>query len=244
MIIADPFGSWVQGAREGTQDAISIRQAQDAAAANAYGLQSASQADPIRLQILRNQARLSDLNANTAQQVSDSGLPLQNARTASQTAQAALAAHLADYGSPGYLQQLSTGLTPGVQVGTHEGTQYVQTPITDSQGHGINTAYPVANIESPHAVNARLQAQHYNNQQDLATMKQQQLQQYRANEESRKMLGKTIIPGYNLLGKSVVMPKTEVDKTHPYGLNPFETPQQPSTPTDDNSDTYNFSEGL
>lgn len=73
MIIADPFGSWVKGAHEGMQDAIALRNAQDRTAQDNYGLQAAAQADPLRLQLLRDRMQQSGIDTNLLQHQYDTG---------------------------------------------------------------------------------------------------------------------------------------------------------------------------
>lgn len=64
MIVANPFGSWVEGARAGQQDAIAMRNAMDEHAMRNYALQREQRFDPYNLQELQARARMANTQAD------------------------------------------------------------------------------------------------------------------------------------------------------------------------------------
>lgn len=71
MIVANPYGSWVEGAHAGINDALAIRHGADQSAMANYGLAHAQQFDPYELEGLKAKTRMENLNADIAQRYGD-----------------------------------------------------------------------------------------------------------------------------------------------------------------------------
>jgi hypothetical protein len=146
--VADPFGSWVQGAHEGLQDAAAMREAQDRAARNAFDLNRDATMNPYHLEVLRSEAGLKGLDLAESQQLYNAGIPLDMARArleAERLHNTEFPSSMGDYG-PYYQYQTQHG---GGQF-TPQGVQY---PIRDSQGNQQYYETPYGNVRSPAQLN-------------------------------------------------------------------------------------------
>jgi len=145
MIVADPFGSWVQGAHEGQQDAISMREAQDRAAQQAYGLSKASQFDPQQYRLLHNAADTSDLELGENQLIyGKDHIPYHAAQAGLNREELGNVGAQVNLGDPGayYPYAVSHGaqFTPGGGI-SH--------PVMGQDGHIHYAVTPAGNIASP-----------------------------------------------------------------------------------------------
>jgi hypothetical protein len=153
MVIADPFGSWVQGAHEGQQDAIAMRQAQDQAAQSAYGLNRSAAFDPQQYRMLHNAADTSDLELGQNKQIYGENIPYHAAQAGLNRAELGNAAEQVNLGDPGAYYPYAT--THGAQFTPGGGISH---PVMGQDGQMHYVVTPAGNITSPQQIQAQIRA--------------------------------------------------------------------------------------
>ena len=168
MIIADPWGSWVQGTHEGLQDAASMQRARDETAQANYGLTKAAINDPYYTQMLRNNATQSGIHTDLMQGAYDSGDlgRIQHAQAVQAQLNPLMSA--ANLGVTGPFAGAVPGLFPGTTAQQTAGGPVFST----STGNGTSTMNPIGGIVSPNQLHWDAYGQMHNQQQE-------NLEQYR-----------------------------------------------------------------
>jgi hypothetical protein len=149
VIVADPFGSWVQGAHEGQQDAIALREAQDRSAQNAYNLQHAATFDPQQYRMLHNAADTSSLELGQNQKIYGADIPFNNAQVGLEHARLGNAAEQTNLGDPAAYYKYATQYGGG-QYTPAGGIRY---PVTGADGQTHWVATPEGSVVSPQQLN-------------------------------------------------------------------------------------------
>jgi len=186
VIIADPYGSWVQGAKEGLTSSIALRNAEDEAAQHAYALQRAHQFDPYNLQELQARAKMEGINADIAGQY---GIPMAKAQLEQQQFKVPEAAATFGYTNP--LLQYFQQQNPNVQFDPNGN---LISSLHGTQGD-ITTATPFANIRSPQDMMMQLRAMGINNLEEY----RQAIEGIRRRDELRKEGALTTTPNNSVL---------------------------------------------
>lgn len=150
MIVADPYGSWVSGARAGVQDALALRHGADQSALANYGLERSRQFDPYELAGLQAKTRMENVNADIAQQF---GAPMAQANL--ESAQAHTPESLATFGAYGPLLQYLQARDPSLSYSPEGGAR---TFLRGVDGGQIPYVTPTANIRSPQDIMMQLRA--------------------------------------------------------------------------------------
>jgi hypothetical protein len=224
MFVADPFGSWVEGAHLGLEDAAKMQMMNDAAMRNAYGLSLASQADPYHLQQLRYTTQGLGRQNQIEQNLYDAGIMQRVAQARAQREQLQPLLETLNTGVYGpYLSQLPQ-IFPNMQNVPQAG----EVPpgfMTMVQGPN-NTRYPVVDpyeqIYSPQRFLNEIRGARLGEKMwyDQARINEQEQRLQKALQQPQQSQGMSIF------GQGIPKAKVQTTPPEPEEQNPYLPPKK------------------